>query len=145
LSYNVDSVNISKTIRRQTLTTIKLGGSYIGTAVIHTTGCANSGSNKTQYFDADPVVSQTIGGPLSVQLVFDNEVCTLSGPWLQEGVLFRIPNASYVCSSSGTSTLNTTASVHDVKATSVGIEGQWSAPSVGGGCREDGLFSAVAP
>lgn len=145
LNYNVNGVNVSKSIRRQTLTTIKLSGSYIGTAVIHTTGCTNTGSNKTQYFDADPIVSQTIGVSLSFQLAFDNEVCTLSGPSLQEGLLSRIPNAAYVCNSGAPSTLNTTATVYEVKATSTGIEGRWSASNVGGGCREDGTFSAVLP
>ena len=43
------------------------------------------------------------------------------------------------CASTG----NTAASMAEIKATSLGIEGRFSAPSVGGGCREDANFSAV--
>ena len=33
--------------------------------------------------------------------------------------------------------LNTTATIYEVKATSIGLEGRWIAPNVGGGCEED--------
>jgi hypothetical protein len=39
--------------------------------------------------------------------------------------------------------LSTAAAVDEIKATTFGIEGSFSAPDVGGGCREDASFSAV--
>ena len=62
-----------------------------------------------------------------------------SGTFQQLGQLYRIPTASYACSDG----LSTTAAVEEIKATTFGIEGRFSAPSVGGGCREDATFSAV--
>ena len=35
------------------------------------------------------------------------------------------------------------STIHQLKATSQGIEGHFSAPAVGGGCAEDASFSAV--
>ena len=66
-------------------------------------------------------------------------VCTLSGTLVQYGQQYRIPNATYQCSSG----LNTAATVDEIKATAQGIEGRFSAASVGGGCREEAQFSAV--
>lgn len=140
LSYNVGSTIVTKSIARQTLTSIALGGSYYGTGVLVTSSCANPANNGQQIFDVDPVVTQNTGGQLQFQLTFNSDTCTISGTYVQEGLLFRIPTASYVC----TSGINTSATVYEVKATSIGLEGRWSAPNVGG-CQEDGSFSAVFP
>jgi hypothetical protein len=55
-----------------------------------------------------------------------------------------MPAARYSCTtaSSSTLTLDTTAVLYEIKATAIGIEGRWQA-NTGGGCREDGRFSAV--
>lgn len=141
LVYNVGTVPVTKNIARQMLTSIALGGSYIGSAVVVTSGC--SGATQ-QVFDVDPVVSQSTGGQLQIVLSFGNESCTLQGLYAQEGTLFRISNATYVCKNGSTTTLDTTATVYEVKATSIGLEGRWQAPNVGG-CVEDGTFSSVFP
>ena len=52
------------------------------------------------------------------------ETCTLTGTSVQNGLLYSIPFATYVC----TDGLNTTASVFNVKQTAQGIEGQIFAP-----------------
>lgn len=141
LVYNVGAVGVSKSIARQNLTSIALGGSYIGSAVVNTSGCTSSGQ---QIFDVDPVVSQNTGGQLQIVLTFGSESCTLQGLYAQEGTLFRIPTASYVCTQGTMTTLDTTATVYEVKATSIGLEGRWQAPNVGG-CQEDGTFSSIFP
>jgi hypothetical protein len=141
LTYNVGTTMVAKDIIRQTLRSIALGGSYYGVGIVNTTGCAGSGQ---QVFDVDPVVAQN-ASELQIVLTFSSESCTLQGPFAQQGSLFRIPTATYVCTSGGSTTLNTTATVYEVKATSLGLEGRWSAPNVGGGCVEDGTFSAVFP
>ena len=128
LTYNVNTTNVTKTIQRQTLTTIALGGSYIGSAVVNTTSCTANGQ---QIFDVDPVVSQNTGGQLQIALTFGGETCTMQGTYVQEGLLFRIPSATYVCKAGSTTTLDTTATVYEVKATNIGLEGRWVAPNVG--------------
>ena len=65
--------------------------------------------------------------------------CTIAGTMIQNGSIYRIANATYQCSNG----LNTNASVSDLRATPLGIEGQFTAPSVGGGCRETARFSAT--
>jgi len=140
LSYNVGSTVVTKSIARQTLTSIALGGSYFGTGVLVTSSCANPANNGQQIFDVDPVASQNTGGQLQIVLTFGSDSCTIAGSYVQEGLLFRIPTASYVC----TSGINTSATVYEVRATSIGLEGRWSAPNVGG-CQEDGSFAAVFP
>jgi hypothetical protein len=37
----------------------------------------------------------------------------------------------------------TSAAMTEIKATAQGVEGRFSAPSVGGNCREDAQFSGV--
>jgi hypothetical protein len=143
LAYNVTTTNVTKTIVRQTLKSISLGGVYYGTGVIDSTNCSNPANNGRQFYDVDPVVSQTTA-QLQFTLTLGSETCTLSGPYAQQGLLFRIPTASYVCKLGGTTTVNTTATVYEVKATSIGLEGRWTAPNVGG-CQEDGSFASVFP
>jgi hypothetical protein len=66
-------------------------------------------------------------------------VCSLAGAFVQTGQIGGIPSATYQCSDG----LRTNASVVNLRATPLGIEGQFSAPAVGGGCREDANFSAT--
>lgn len=133
---------VTKSVQRFTFQTIILGGNYVGTGVITTTGCANSANNGTSILDVDPQITQTAGGQLTFTLTFGSETCTLSGPSIQEGQLFKVLGASYNCTNGGANTLNTVANVYEVKATSVGIEGRWLA-NTGGGCQENGTFSGV--
>jgi len=56
--------------------------------------------------------------------------------------LFAIPGAEYKCFQNGATVLSTSANLTEIKATSQGIEGRWTA-SVGGGCLESSYFSAV--
>ncbi len=141
LNYNVGAVPVSKSIVRQTLTAIALGGSYFGSAVVVSSGCSGAGS---QTFDVDPVVTQSTGGQMSIALTFGTESCTMQGAYAQEGTLFRIPTATYVCNIGSTMTVNTTATVYELKATNIGLEGRWNAPNVNG-CNESASFAAVFP
>lgn len=144
LTYNVGGTIVNKNIARQTLTAISLGGSYYGTAVVKLSNCTNPANNGQQIYDVDPVVSQT-ASVLQIQvtlpLTSGTDTCTFSGAYAQEGLLFRIPNATYVCTPSG---VNTSATLYEIKATSIGIEGRWTAANAGG-CQEDATFSAVFP
>lgn len=143
LTWNVGTVNVTKQITRLTLTTIPLGGLYRGGAATFYTSCNNSADNGAGQLFVDIQAAQTTGGALSLEFFVNGATsglgsCKFAGNSIQDGQLFRIPDASYVC---GTA-LSTTANVTEVKATAQGIEGQWIA-NVGKGCIETGYFSAV--
>jgi hypothetical protein len=134
---------VTKTIQRQVLTTIDLRGNYIGGIG---GGYSNAGGTCPAaggYTDTYTMqVSQPGDGTASFQFSFSSgnpASCTLSGTLVQYGQLYSIPNASYQCSDG----LNTTASMNEIKATAQGIEGTYSAPSVGSNCSEAATFSAV--
>jgi hypothetical protein len=102
LTWSVNGIGaVSKSIERQTLTTIGLGGVYVGGQTGGYAGCSNAGDN---------------------------------------GLTYLIPGASYRCS--GGLAFTTTATMYEIRATSLGIEGRFAA-TLPGGCREDANFSAV--
>ncbi len=138
LTYNVGAVNVIKTITRQTLKTIAIGGNYLGGIVTDVYNCGNPLLNQTVRFYSDFTVTQTTGGQLQIDfLPASGGTYRMVGPYLQDGQLFRIPNAAYTGPS-----FATFASVTQVKATAQGFEGQWIA-TVNAGCTEAGYFSAV--
>ena len=118
---------------------IPVAGTYFGAESGSYTGCTNSGDNQI-YVDTFPLTVTQTATALTLVFAYDGigETCTLTGTSVQNGLLYSIPFATYVC----TGGLNTTASVFNVKQTAQGIEGQFSAP-VGGNCQEDVRFSAV--
>lgn len=146
LDYSVNGVAVHKSIVRQTLTQILIGGTYYGTAVVVHSGCSSSTNNGTVLTDFDPVVAQTTAGQVQIDFLYaGTENCTLSGTLVQEGLLFRVPAASYVCKNGTTTTVSTTATIYEMKSTSIGLEGRWLATNVGGGCVEDAKFATVFP
>ena len=138
----VGSVPVTKNIERSTFRTIILGGNYAGTGLVTLSGCANTSSNGTTLYDIDTTVTQTAGGPLRFDFAYiaGSEVCTMTGTPVQEGQLYRVPSASYSCTV--TTGINTTATLYEVKATALGIEGRWTA-KINGGCQEDGRFTGL--
>ena len=145
LTYSVNGVPVAKSIVRQTLTPIAIGGTYYGTAVVVHSGCSTAGNNGTVLTDFDPVVAQA-SGTLQFDFVYaGTENCTLSGAYAREGLLFRVPAATYVCVNGSTTTVSTTATIYEMKSTSIGLEGRWFAANVGGGCVEDAKFATVFP
>ena len=144
LTYTVNDgggpVVVTKSIERSTFRTINLSGNFSGIALVTLSGCTDSVNNGTTLYDIDPQVMQPSYGDLRIDFVYPaaNLACTMTGAAVQEGQLFRIPSATYTCPF-GTSTV---ATVYEVKATALGIEGRWTA-KVDGGCQEDGKFSAL--
>ncbi len=132
---------VSKSIVRQTLKTIVLGGNYTGGQAGTYSSCASSGDNTAYKDNFDLQVSHQLDTAMATfQFAYTSGLsCTFSGTLTQNGQLYTIPNASYQCSDG----LNTSAGMSEIKATAQGIEGQFSAPTVGLGCREDAFFSAV--
>jgi hypothetical protein len=140
LAYSITGgPSVVKAIQRQALTSIALGGAYDGT---QTGSYSNSSCNDPSAYKLRfrLGVTHVTGTSLTFTFNYENGLtCTLSGALQQFGQLYEIPNASYSCSDG----LSKTAAMDEIKATTFGIEGSFSAPDVGGGCREDATFSAV--
>jgi len=143
LTYTVTpAAPVTKAIERLTLTPILLAANYVGGQSGSYSGCSASSSNGP-YQDFFTLQVTQSGTSVSMAFSFPNNnpalTCTLAGTLIQSGLLHRIDDATYRCSDG----LNTNASMYDLRATPLGIEGQLFAPSVGGGCREDARFSAT--
>jgi hypothetical protein len=139
LIYTVNGVGtVTKTIQRQPLTSITIGGNYTGGLVLAQSQCANSGSGT---LTVNIAVNQPLNNVGSVSIGMaraDGVTCNFTGPVTEWGKLYQMSNASYVCNNGR----NTTANVDELSATAHGIEGTWSA-FVEGGCVETGIFNAV--
>src|SRR6266404_3511858 len=140
LIYIVNGVGaVTKTIQRQTLTVITVGGTYSGAQSGTYSGCTMSSTNGPyrDYFDLQ--VTQLTNLSVTFAFSYTNLSCTFTGTLEPHGQLYSVPAATYQCSDG----LNTSASMAEIKATAQGVEGRFSAPSVGGNCREDAQFSGV--
>jgi hypothetical protein len=130
---------VTKSIQRQSLAAIDLTGNYTGGQAGAYSSCADSSQNGGYRDTFDLQVTQSAG---VLTLIFSynglGESCTFSGALVQNGQLFTVPSASYTCEDG----LNTRASLSEIKQTSQGIEGTFSASGVGG-CREDAAFSGA--
>jgi hypothetical protein len=144
LTYTVNGIGtVVKSIERQTLTTIAIGGSYVGGQAGLYSNC-NSSADNSSYTDQYTLgVAQTTGGVGTFTFVYAgaNATCTLSGPLEQHGQLYRIPGASYQCTGGLQFSANS-ATMYEIKATAQGIEGRFAA-SLPNGCQENASFSAV--
>ena len=140
LIYTVNGVGtVTKTIQRQTLTAITVGGTYSGAQSGTYSGCTTSTTNGPYRDFFDLQVTQLTNSSVTFAFSYTNLSCTFSGTLQQHGQLYSVPGASYQCGSDPTFSANLT----EIKATAQGIEGRFSATSVGGGCSEDAQFSGV--
>lgn len=142
-SYTVNGVGtFTKAVTRLTLTPIFLAGNYVGGQSGSYSNCNVNASNRTYQDFFTSEITQS-GTTVTMTFVYSGGqnplTCTLSGTVIQNGSIDRIPNASYHCSDG----LETTATVTDLRATPLGFEGQFTAASVGGGCRETARFGGV--
>ena len=140
LTYSVDGVAVSKPMQRQSMKPVVLTGTYIGGVAVSVSGCTNPTNNyrsrrnfNLNVFNASATRQFTFD--LDLQ---DGSACRMAGTYEQTGQLMRAPAATYACSDG----LSATASLSEVRATSFGIEGRWTA-TTGAGCVETGEFSAV--
>jgi hypothetical protein len=131
---------VNKTIVRQSLVAISLQGNFTGGQAGGYSGCTNSGDNFQYKDNFDLSVSQA-NGNVTLTFVYASlgDTCALSGALVQTGQILTVPSATYRCNGG----LDTTASLSEIKKTSLGIEGKFGASSVGLGCREDASFSGV--
>jgi hypothetical protein len=133
------SATVTKAIQRQSLTQITVGGTYVGAQSGAYAGgnCGKAGAYSDFYGLA---VTQNTDRTVSLVFSYNSGLtCTLSGTLTQFGKLYTIPASTYRCSDG----VNTNASIGELAATNLGIEGRFSAPNVGGGCSEAATFSGV--
>jgi hypothetical protein len=142
LTYNVGGVNVAKVVSRLTLQTIALGGVYSGSLVSIFSSCNDPSLNGSVRSFYDMVVTQNATGGLIMDMTApppnNTTTCRMAGQIIQDGQLYRMPNGSYTC---GT-TFSSTVQMSEIKQTAQGIEGQWVAP-ISLGCIETAYFSAV--
>jgi hypothetical protein len=139
LAYNVGTVSVTKSIQRQTLVSIPIGGSYRGAYRSIYANCNDSTLNGQVVYDSQWTVSQTFGGAITFS-VTSNDPFTMSGSFFQTGTLYSMPAATYTFAGK-----TMTANVTEIKATSQGLEGRWTA-NVGAaypGCVETAYFSVL--
>ncbi len=138
LNYNVDGVNVSKAIQRQTLKTIPLGGTYLGSVYSSVSGCGNPAENGVVSRYSSIAVSQTLTNNITLDFGLQNAgSCVLNGNANQFGQIYQMPTATYTCGAAGVTVL-----VTNLKATAQGVEGQWQGP-IGGGCFETAFFTGT--
>lgn len=138
LTYNVGSEVVTKSIIRQTLKRIPLGGDYSGSLLSIFSNCDNPANDGPATLFNTLSVTQTTGGQLELDFIFSGGSCKLAGTFIQNGQLYHVPDAAYTCGTAAP----LVAQLAQVKATNQGIEGQWIS-SVGSGCIETAYFSAV--
>jgi hypothetical protein len=140
LSFSADGYSHDTYIERQSLANILVGGTYQTVVTGSQSGCANSANNGI-FSETDQVaVSQTFNPDTLRFDFFQNGtlVCRIEGDYAQSGKLIRVPAATYTC----TSGVNSQANVSDLLVTPIGIEGTWSAVTLGG-CVESARFAGV--
>jgi hypothetical protein len=140
LIYTVNGLGtVTKIIQRQNLTAITVGGTYSGAQSGTYSNCSMSTTNGSYRDFFDLQITQLTDGTVTFAFSYTNFSCTLSGALELHGQLYSVPVATYQCSDG----LRTSAAMTEIKATAQGVEGRYSAPSVGGNCREDAQFSSV--
>jgi hypothetical protein len=141
LAWTVNGVgSATKPVERLTLTGIALGGDYTGGQTGAYSGCSTSSENGSYIDRYDLQVTHEASGAATFEFSYTSGLtCTLSGTLELHGGLYRIPGATYKCSDG----VNTTATMYEIKATALGIEGRLASSDVGGRCQENANFAAV--
>jgi hypothetical protein len=140
ITYNVGGVIVSKNIQRQTLTTVPLVGQYRGGQTGSVASCTDTTQNTTfgNYIDLTVTQASSTEARFSFQ-VEGGAACTIEGSIERFGMLSRITDGDYNC----TTGLSSTATLYEVKVTSQGIEGSL-AGAIGGNCLQTIHFSTVS-
>jgi len=137
-SYTVNNVgSFTGELTRQTLTAIATGGFYAGSQAGTYSACGSSSSNGNYTDGYTLQVTPGSNSFLTFDFVYRSGLtCKMLGAATQTGTYFQIPSATYTCSD-GTSA---TAAMTEIKRTSLGLEGRFTAPNVNGGCTESAAF-----
>jgi hypothetical protein len=142
LTYVVDGIGtVTKSIQRQTLRTIAIGGAYTGGVSGVVSGCSDP-ANNSNYTDTYALqVTQTTAGVATFAFDFPTLACSISGALVLHGSMYTITGATYQCVQNN-DVFTSTADMREIKATAQGVEGIWVA-KWSGDCLESARFSAV--
>jgi hypothetical protein len=145
LTYNIGATAVAKQIQRQTLRTTPMGGSYSGTVESFFANCNDPSLNGPASYFANVIVTQNSNGTLQLAFTTNGGNLSLSGPFIQNGLLYRMDNATYTNSAYSATAFTVTAQVSEIKPTAQGLEGKWTAPvgAVFPGCVETAFFSLL--
>lgn len=141
--YSINGVTVTKTITRQTLTSIALAGRYYGGLVVTQSNCSDPAGNGTLNVPSTLTVTQVPNASLSI--VFDvvygtfNVQTTLAGATIQQGTLHAMPAATLTVT---VPAAQIPAVASQIKRTTFGIEGRWDAVTATG-CKQVATFSAA--
>lgn len=143
MTYVVNGVGtIVKSVERQTLTSITIGGVYTGGMSASQTNCNDTSGNGSYTGTYGLQVTQSNAGAVTLSFTYPTYACQITGTLAQHGGQYTISGASYACTQSGSTVFSASADLSEVKATAQGIEGRWIS-AVGSGCIERAQFSAV--
>jgi len=140
LNYSVSTVFVSKLIQRQNLAAAALDGAYLGGTKTLLTGCDFPEQNGVTYNAALIFVDRFAPGQIQLELVSDGGLlCKVAGTLEQQGTLNGVTEAIYTCNDG----LATTATLSELKRTSLGIEGRLVARIPQAECQQEVTFAAV--
>jgi hypothetical protein len=150
LVYTVNGVPpVTKTVRRQTLTSYPMGGNYSGSVVGAISGCAEAPDNDPSVharFNLTVAQAGEDSATLDFTYVDPDHAgvsCSISGALVHIGRLYRMTGARYTCNAgTGDPLESLEATVDALHPTGQGIEGRYTAP-VGEGCVHSFRFAAV--
>jgi hypothetical protein len=139
LRYRIDTVNVTKTIERQTLVPVSVDEVYLGGYVAEYSSCSDRATQRLPV-QVDIAQSATPGTVRVDFLTTTNGAlfCRMTGTGTQYGKVIRVPAATYTCLGG----LDTTAEISTLRPLDDGIELHWRA-DLGGGCTERGRVAAV--
>jgi hypothetical protein len=144
MTYNVNGVNVSKSISRQSFASNNLAGHYLGGLTANGTNCHNTTNGPVLIFDT-LAVSQN-GNSLSMVVNFfaangASSQCTFSGTLTTQGVMGQITNGTFSCTVGGSAANTGSYTLDTMSMTQTGFSGIFNGSDQF--CSYNGYFGGV--
>jgi hypothetical protein len=142
--YRIDTVNVTKSIQRQTTVSFSVDDFYMGGISGTVTGNCPSSTPSTFTNKMQFNVFQTSSNNVRIEFLGADStnvgqlLCTIQGNAIQFGKVLVAPTATYQCKAG----LNVTTRIESMRQLDGGIEAHWRA-DLGGGCIERGRLAGV--
>ncbi len=138
LTYRIDTVDVAKTIERQTLVPVSVAGTYLGALTAR-----RNGSCPDTIFELDQFIVTQSESPGTVRIdqlsASDGSlICTMEGSGVQYGSIIDVPDASYMCVGG----ISARAHILGLRPIATGFEARWFT-DYGGGCTESGNMTGA--
>ena len=144
LRYRIDTVNVIKSIERQSTVGLSVEDTYIGGISGTVSGSCPAGTPGSFRNAMQIRVEQTVSNNVRIEFSgadttnLGRFVCAMQGNAVQNGKVLYVSSASYQCATG----LNTIAEIESIRQLDDGIEAHWRA-NLGGGCVERGRLAGV--